>query len=141
MGGGYINCGDFSGDDKSCSAISGVFDELPSSLKEHERNEFVTNVLGPLQSQLEETGEYFLIPPEVARKMLPVVQTLYEKYRNIFLNKTVWDAIASDDDSGIDPSEAKWGAGPGWRYYCLTDLLKGLQQSIETNTDVCISFD
>lgn len=66
MGGGYIRCGDFSGDDKSCSAISGVFDELPSVLQEQERNEFVTNVLEPLQSQLEETGEYFLISPEVA---------------------------------------------------------------------------
>jgi hypothetical protein len=141
MGGGYIHCGDFSGDDKSCSAISGVFDELPSVLQEHERNDFVTNVLGPLQSQLEETGEYFLIPPEVASVMLPVVQTLYDRYQTTFLNKTVWDAVASDDTLGIDSSDAKWGAGPGWRYYCLTDLLKGLRQSIETDTDVCISFD
>lgn len=141
MGGGYIQCGDFSGDDKSCSAISGVFDELPSVLEERERNEFVTNVLDPLHSQLEETGEYFVIPPDVASMMLPAVQILYDKYRDIFLNKTVWDAVASDDDCGIDPSEAKWGQGPGWRYYCLTDLLQGLQHSIETDTDICISFD
>ena len=117
MGGGYIQCGDFSGDDKSCSAISDVFDELPSALQENDRNEFVTNVIGPLQSQLEETGEFFLISPDVAKQMLPVVQTLYDKYRSIFLNKTVWDAVASDNDLGIDSSEAKWGAGPGWRYY------------------------
>jgi hypothetical protein len=25
---------------------------------------------------------------------------------------------------GLDSVEAKWGAGPGWRYYCVLDLEK-----------------
>lgn len=141
MSGGYINCADFTGDDKSCSAISGVFEELPSVLPEFERDVFVAEVIQPLQDQLEETGEYFLINQATSERLLRPVDMLYEEYRKRFGDSEVWDAVELDHASGMNPVQAKWGAGPGWRYYCLTDLRKGLRRSIETGADVCISFD
>jgi hypothetical protein len=141
MGGGYIHCGDFSGDDKSCSAISGVFEELPSVLPVEARDAFVTDVIEPLQRQLETNGEYFLISPEVSKRLLPVVETLFDRYRTKYGDAEVWDVMENDENSGLDATDAKWGEGPGWRYYCLTDLRTGLKHSIETRTDVCVSFD
>jgi hypothetical protein len=36
MGGGYISCGEFRGEDKSGSALSGVLREIPKILSEQE---------------------------------------------------------------------------------------------------------
>lgn len=141
MGGGYIHCDGFSGDDKSGSAMSGVLKELPSQLPESERDSFVNELITPLQRQLAETGEYFLIPPASSKRMLPLVDSLFEKYRQRFGDGDACDTIAVDDESGLDPLEAKWGKGAGWRHYCLNDLRKALRRSIDSDSDVCISFD
>lgn len=141
MGGGYIQCDDFVGDDKSGSAISVVLEELPTQLPESERDAFINELIAPLQRQLEETGEYFLIPPASSKRLLPLVDLLYEIYRQRFGSAEVWDAIELDERSGLDPIEAKWGKGAGWRYYCLTDLRIALQRSIDSDCDVCVSFD
>ncbi|ELP30120.1 hypothetical protein Q31b_50170 [Novipirellula aureliae] len=141
MGGGYIQCDDFCGDDKSGSAMSGVLEELPSQLSDSERETFVNELIAPLQRQLDETGEYFLIPPASSKRLLPVVDSLYDNYRQRFGDADVWDAIELDDESGLDPIEAKWGKGAGWRYYCLTDLRVALRRSIDSDSDVCVSFD
>lgn len=141
MGGGYIHCDGFSGDDKSGSAMSGVLEELPSQLPESERDSFVNELITPLQRQLDETGEYFLIPPASSKRMLPLVDSLFEKYRQRFGDADACDTIEVDDESGLDPLEAKWGKGAGWRYYCLNDLRKALRRSIDSDSDVCISFD
>lgn len=141
MGGGYIQCDDFCGDDKSGSAMSGVLGELPSQLPESERDTFVNELIAPLQRQLDETGEYFLIPPASSKRLLPVVDSLYDNYRQRFGDADVWDAIELDDESGLDPIEAKWGKGAGWRYYCLSDLRVALRRSIDSDSDVCVSFD
>lgn len=141
MGGGYIHCGDFSGDDKSCSAITGVFEELPSVLPAASHEAFVAEVIEPLQSQLEINGEYFLISPAVAERLLPVVESLLGHYRTKYGNAAVWDVMELDEKSGMDSIDAKSGKGAGWRYYCLIDLSAGLRHSIDTRTDVCVSFD
>lgn len=141
MGGGYIQCDDFSGDDKSGSAISGVLEELPSQVPESERNTFINELILPLQTQLYETGEYFQIPPAASMRLLPVVESLFDKYRLQYGDADVWDVIEMDDESGLDPIKAKWGKGAGWRYYCLTDLRVALQRSIDSDSDVCVSFD
>ena len=141
MGGGYIQCDDFSGDDKSGSAMSGVLEELPSQLPESERDAFFNELISPLHCQLDETGEYFLIPPASSKRLLPVVDSLFEKYRLRFGDANIWDAVELDDESGLDPIEAKWGKGAGWRYYCLTDLRTALRRSIVSESDVCVSFD
>lgn len=141
MGGGYIHCGDFSGEDKSCSAISGVFEELPSVLPANKRAAFDAEILAPLRSDLEANGDYFLIPPEVSVQLLPVAESLLNQYRAKYGDSEVWDVMELDEAAGLDSVEAKWGKSPGWRYYCLTDLCAGLRHSIATRTEVCISFD
>ena len=105
MGGGYIHCGEFSGDDKSCSAISGVFDELPSVLLLEDRDAFVRDLIEPLQKQLETNGEYFLISPDVSKRLLPVVETLFARYQETYGNAAVWDVMENDEKSGIDSIE------------------------------------
>ena len=141
MGGGYIQCDDFSGDDKSGSAMSGVLEELPSQVSELERGTFVNEVIVPLQTQLGETGEYFLIPPATSKRLLPAVESLFDEYRQRLGDVEVWDAIEMDDESGLDSIQAKWGKGAGWRYYCLTDLRVALRRSIDSDSDVCVTFD
>lgn len=141
MSGGYIQCDDFRGDDKSGSAISAVLEELALYLPEAERRSFVSDLIVPLQRQLEETGEYFLIPPAFSERLLPVVNLMYDEYRNRFGDSDAFAAIALDDKSGFDSVEAKWGKGAGWRYYCLTDLRVALRRSIDSDSDVCVCFD
>ncbi len=141
MGGGYIQCGEFFGDDKSCSAISGVFEELPLQLPENERKAFLQEVLSPIESQLIETEAYFKISPGVSERLLAVVERLFAKYKEQFGDSEVWDVIELEDSNGVDSVDLKWGKGAGWRYYCLTDLRIALQHSIESGDDVLVHFD
>ncbi len=77
MAGGYISCGDFSGDDKSGSAISGVFETLPQTLPEDERDSFIQQALNPLAEYLEDSGDHILNDSGTAAKLLPPVDRLY----------------------------------------------------------------
>ena len=141
MGGGYIHCGDFSGDDKSCSAISGVFEELPSLLPESQRDTFCREILTPIEAQLDENGDFFKISPKVSARMLPVVEALFSKYQERFGDAEVWDVIEMEGSSDAGSIDLKWGKGAGWRYYCLTDLRVALQRSVEHGDDVLVHFD
>ncbi len=141
MGGGYISCGQFCGDDKSGSAISGVFEAIPELIPEDARSEFISSVLDPLADSLEENGDYFLIEPEIAALLLPPVDALYMQYGNELGNPEPFDAPEIDEDRGLDTTEAKWGKGIGWRYYCLHDLRIALRKSIESKESVVINFD
>lgn len=141
MAGGYISCGDFSGDDKSGSAISGVFATLPECLPESERNAFIETALDPLAEYLEENEDHFLIEPDTASMLLGPVDTLYSQYANELGNPEPFNAPQIDEDRGMDATDAKWGQGIGWRYYCLHDLRLALRKSIESGEPVVVSFD
>lgn len=141
MGGGHISCGDFTGEDKSGSAIFGVLDELPLCVSEQERITFVSEVIEPLHRQLDETGEYFLIERDAAIRMQPAVESLFVRFKEQYGDATVWDAIEQDDKSTLDLTDVKWGKGAGWQYYCVTDLRIAIKQCIETDVPVCVTFD
>jgi hypothetical protein len=141
MAGGYISCGDFSGEDKSGSAISGVFEALPECLAESERQTFTETVLDPLAEYLEEHEDHFLIQPDVASMLLGPVGTLYAQYGNELGHPEPFDAPQIDKQRGMNASDAKWGQGIGWRYYCLHDLQLALRKSVASGLPVLIHFD
>ena len=141
MAGGYILCGEFSGDDKSGSAISGVFDALAECVSKDERDEFLKSVINPLQESLEEAQDHILIEPDVASQLVDAVDQLYEEYGSELGKPEPFNAPQIDEDRGLDPTDAKWGKGIGWRYYCLHDLRLALRESIENGEPVVIHFD
>jgi hypothetical protein len=140
MSGGYISCGDFRGEDKSGSAITGVFEALPEYISPENRYAFINEVLEPLQNSIE-NGDHMLIYSPDAKRLLPLVELLYEEYKTELGAPEPWNAPQVDEDRGIDPIDAKWGKGIGWRYYCLHDLRSALRLCVETDDPVCISFD
>lgn len=141
MAGGYISCGKFFGDDKSGSAISGVFEALPALLPESERDSFVEDVLNPLAADLEENEDHFSIDPQDAQRLLPLVDDLYEAYGEELGHPRPFEAPQCDEDRGLNSSDAKWGQGIGWRYYCLYDLRQALKLSVSKGDPVVVHFD
>ena len=141
MAGGYIVCGEFSGDDKSGSAISGVFQALPECIPQSEQDSFVESILNPLADYLEENEDHILIDADTATALLPPVDALYERYGNELGLPEPFDAPSLDEAAGLAASDAKWGQGIGWRYYCLHDLRIALRRSVKTGESVVVSFD
>jgi hypothetical protein len=141
MAGGYIQCGDFLGDDKSGSAISGVLDALPECVPEEDRDEFVESILDPLRLSMEECDDHILIEPDVASRIADAVDRLYDRYGSELGNPEPMNAPQMDEERGLDATKAKWGDGIGWRYYCLHDLRQALRISIESQEPVAIHFD
>lgn len=141
MAGGYISCGEFSGDDKSGSAISGVFEALPECLPENERDAFIEKVLAPLAEYLEENEDHILIESDTASMLLEPVETLYSQYAGELGHPEPFNAPQIDEDRGLNGTDAKWGKGIGWRYYCLHDLRLAFRKSIESGEPVVVSFD
>lgn len=52
-----------------------------------------------------------------------------------------FNAPQIDEERGLKATDAKWGKGIGWRYYCLHDLEQALRVSIQTGDPVVVHFD
>ena len=139
MGGGYIKCGDFLGDDKSGSAIFGIFDAIALMLPPDRQKIWQTNFLDAIEGQEEEQG--ILIAPQLVRLLAEPLKIYYEQLREKLGNPAPFDAPRLDSERGLNPTEAKWGAGDGWRYYCAHDLLRACEISEQTGESIIISFD
>src|SRR5262245_9543319 len=124
MAGGYIQCGDFMGSDKSGSAISGLLDALPKFVPSADRQAFVEAVVGPLHEALADCQEYILIEPNSAARLIPALESFNARVGQELGFPEPWDAPAKDEEAGLEPTEAKWGKGKGWQYYCAHDLLQ-----------------
>ena len=146
MGGGYVSCGDFSGDDKSCSALKGVLEqiaELPTYHPSPELRQLVNRMAAFLSGGGDsEWTDYLLIPPPQALEL--------ERYLEECRRTLIADLGTADPYEGIeidakvpslDPIDAKWGMGKGWRLYCITDLLLAIGHSRAQNEDICVAFD
>lgn len=148
MGGGYISCGDFEGDDKSASALMGVVEDLQGLLR-WESESALLDLLAGMHAFV--SGE--AVPPddweeaiEIEADQMTALLPYLEKYRNQLVEKagtSDLDAAMEADQAstGLDPSELKWGKGTGWRLYCVTDLLRAAEHSIAGRQSIFISFD
>jgi hypothetical protein len=141
MAGGYIHCGGFMGSDKSGSAIFGLIDALPEFMPTGDRRLFVDAVIAPLREALDGCREYILIEPSMTERLIPALETFNVRIGQELGFPEPWDAPAKDEEAGLEPTEAKWGKGKGWQYYCAHDLLQACRVSVETREPVCVSFD
>jgi hypothetical protein len=139
MGGVYVSCGAFSGRDKSCSAISGVVDEIipladPAELR----------LLAPIIEWLEVGPDHVVIDACEAQGLLPLIV----RYREIIETQIApirdpFEQMGKDhsDDPTLDVIDAKYGKGLGWRYYCVLDLEKAMMAAGETGDPVALVRD
>ena len=141
MAGGYIHCGEFSGEDKSGSAIAGVLDALTVCVPDTDRMHFVTTILNPIREAIEEANDHILIESDIAARIRSPVDDLYKRLGEELGHPQPWDAPQFDEDQGLDPTEAKWGKGKGWQYYCVHDLRLACDESVKSGEPICISFD
>jgi hypothetical protein len=139
MGGGYIQCGHFSGEDKSGSALSGVFEALQSRMLPQERESWNTDFLSAIEEEAEE--QTMEIRPHLIPLLYQPLKTYYEDLGAKLGYPIPFEAPELDRQSGLDMTDAKWGAGDGWRYYCAHDLLRACEESLQTGEGIIISFD
>jgi hypothetical protein len=146
MSGGYVSCGVFIGDDKSCSALSGVIEqieELPSYRADGSSGEFLTRIKTFLSIGGDpEWTDYLLIAPPQAAALKPYLEECKETLIAELGTADPFDAIEEDSAvRGLDPLEAQWGKGKGWRLYCVTDLLRAIEHCELSGDVICLTFD
>ncbi len=139
MGGVYVSCGAFSGEDKSCSAISGVVEEILPLASASERV-----LLAPIIEWLEVGPDHVVIEADTARGLL----SLIVRYREIIEARIApvrdpFEQMNKDheDDPTLDVTEAKYGKGLGWKYYCVLDLEKAIRVACATGEPVALVQD
>lgn len=139
MGGIYISCGDFSGSDKSCSAIDGVIREMmPHATEEQQR------ALLSVNAGLDSGNEYTMIEAEQARILLPLVVRYREQIEALIAPiRDPFDQMQKDfdDTPSLNPTEAKYGKSVGWRYYCALDLEKAFTVADGTGEPAVLTWD
>ncbi|WP_439864628.1 hypothetical protein [Pseudomonas antarctica] len=130
MAGGNIGCGAFQGQDKSGSALEAVLEALPT-----EASEWVEAV----RQQLD-TAEFVLIEVETAARLLPFLQD-YQTRLVAEIGHDDWARAAQDEEAEVGAVAGKWGAGSGWRLYCVGDLIIACQQAALEHEPVYVVFD
>ena len=141
MGGGYIHCGGFLGNDKSGSAISGLVAALPQYVSTAVRTDFENSIIDPLRAALDDCQDHILIDPSTAERLIPGLQGFIDRVGRDLGFPEPWDAPGKDKEAGLDQTEAKWGKGKGWQYYCANDLLEACRMSVQCREPICVSFD
>lgn len=120
MAGISFSCGTFEGREKAGSALSGVLnglDSSPGSLVDSLRSEF--NARGRL-----------LIPEEQVKLLLPLLINYWQQLVAEMGHDDWTKEDEAETKAGLDPVEAKWGAGWGWRLLCTTDLIRACKTSL-----------
>jgi len=127
MGGLYISSGSFRGSDKSGSAFEGVLDALDGDpdLVEEIRSSF-------------SDAEYLLISEEQAGRLLPLLAN-YKRKLVAEIGHDDWSKeTAAEEAAGLDPTDAKWGAGRGSKLYCVTDLIRACEVGLAEHQPVAV---
>ena len=121
MGGLYVQCAEYGGDDKSMSAISGVLTAVAESLSGGDRAAFELAFAPLIAGDIDEEG-VTLGAQHVALLEAPL-QAYYEALGEKLGHPEPWEAPELD----VGSVDAKYGAGDGWRFYCAHDLLQACQ--------------
>ena len=130
MAGGNITCGTFQTGDKSGSALEAVLDALPSQVRE---------LVDTVKQQLD-TENFVVIEVDQAKNLLPFLQA-YQTQLVAQIGHDDWVRAMQEEESSLDPVAAKWGAGKGWRLYCVRDLIGACENAQVEVEPVCIVFD
>jgi len=141
MGGGYISCGEFMGEDKSGSAISGVLRDMATMLSPAEGAAFQKHVAGPVLEAMHRGEQEIEIPPAAASLLLGPLARYHTHLDATLGHPHPYDAPELDRKRGMDMTEAKWGEGLGWQFYCTHDLLRACEVSQKTGAAIVLHFD
>ena len=138
MGGIYITCGEFNGDDKSCSAIDGVMQDMDKGVGGFDGS-LLDSLFHPGD---EEAGIAFTLNPEDPERLLVSLWKLQAHYQAIFPGVTDWHKIIQLEESmGMNSTNGKYGESVGWRLYCVNDLLNAVKKFCETHDEIVLTFD
>lgn len=139
MGGIYVRCGSFEGEDKSCSPIQAVIEDLTEEASGPERE-----ALSRIESLLNESSDDIVIDTNEAE----LLTSLVNRYRARIAARIApisdpFEQIEKDyrDNPDLDPTEAKYGKSLGWKYLCVLDLERAFAVSAEEAEPVIISSD
>lgn len=139
MGGIYIQCGSFEGEDKSGSAIEGVLQDIAHTARDSQRI-----AITRIADQLNAGADHALIEPDVARQLAPLIDRYCSKIAADIAPVTdpfVQIERDHEADPNLDPTEAKYGKGLGWRYYCALDLARAFAASANEDEPVILTWD
>lgn len=129
MAGGEIGCGSFQGSDKSGSAFEAVLDALPLQARDW---------VEAARQQLD-SADFVLLEVDHAQGLLPFFKD-YQTRLIAEIGHDDWERAARDESASLDDVAAKWGAGKGWRLYCVGDLVRACEQSAVEQQPVYIAF-
>jgi hypothetical protein len=83
MSGGYVSCGKWLGDDKSCTEFLPLLEALEDLVTAAERKAWEKNVAGPIRGSLEALSEddlpYFRLAPAAAALLAGVAARFLER--------------------------------------------------------------
>lgn len=141
MGGAYISCGKFAGDDKSGSPILAVLERLVEEVPRGAiiATPWVRDVADVIRRLSE--GPEATISPNLAQELLPRVEKYFEQLSGLLGHPSPGDAPELDAAAGLDPTDAKLGKGNGWRLYCCHDLMLACRESITSGAPIEITSD
>ena len=145
MAGGQIICGDLELSDKSGSALTGVLDEL-ESLPDWNAAPDLSGLFARIRRTLcgdgdPEWSDFILIEPAQAQLLQPLLESARRRLVDELGTSDPHAAIDLDAAvEGLDPVSAKWGAGRGWRLYCIIDLIEAAEHSVATGEVIAVAF-
>ena len=128
MGGKRINCGTFSGLDKSGSPLFAVLMELRDP---------PPDVVDAIRAAFK-TQDYALIPERDARLFIPALVAYRIHLISEIGHDDFGEEIMAEEAAGMDPSKAREGASRGWRLMCTNDLIAACNTCLVEHEPVLI---
>jgi hypothetical protein len=145
LGGIYIECGSYAGEDKSGSAILGVLEGMQPMADPTIRlilAQLSERVQIMLQTQASSVTE---IHPNDTSALLPDLRRYRAKLeRRLGAIRDPHAAIQNDRVQGEAfgmGTARKWGDGLGWQYFCVLDLERAFETSVAEQEAVVLSWD
>ncbi|MCA9544907.1 MAG: hypothetical protein KC613_10970 [Myxococcales bacterium] len=134
MGGLYVQCGEYGGEDKSMSAISGVLGAIAEGLSGADKAAFMLAFRPLIDGDVDEEGVE--LGAEHVRLLEAPLRAYYAALGEKLGHPEPWEAPDLDGGS----VDAKYGAGDGWRYYCAHDLLQACEVHREQEGEPIVIF-
>ncbi len=141
MGGVYIQCGSFLGNDKSGSAIEGLLDEL-LPLASAAQQVVLEQIRVALDG--EPDGDYGRVASADAAALISLLEAyiadIQGRYGPIADPFELIDRDFAENPS-LDQTAAKYRDSRGWRLYCATDLAEACKTARQESEDVILTWD
>jgi hypothetical protein len=147
LGGIYIDCGTFAGEDKSGSAILGVLEGM-QLMADTATRAVLEQLIEQVEVMLQTNTPTVQISPNDALVLLSDVRRYRAKLeQRLGSIRDPHIAIHNDvvEGEGVEMGSvrkySRYGAGLGWQYFCVLDLEPAFEKSIADQNSVVLSWD